>query len=150
MWYWNVAEGAFERNVTVVDFRQQTDSSPAIRGSMCSTVYILYVNAGASFKEGVCNHYELLYPLADTELKYVCQQSKEGKDNVEELFQTNCWVCDEVPILEEASHNVVQIGDGIAAVQENVVPTEEGEIALEGETAQAAKERGGQNMEQTM
>ena len=148
MWYWNVAEGAFERNVTVVDFRQQTNSGPAIRGSMCSTIYILYVNAGASFKEGVRNHYELLYPLADTELKYVCQHSKEGKDNVEVLFQTNRWVCDEDLILKEASHNVAQIGDGIDAVQANVMTSEEGEIALEGETAQAAKERGGQNRDE--
>ena len=69
MWCWNVAEGAFERNVTVVDFRQHTDAGPTIRGSMCSTAYILYVNAGASFKDGACNHYELLYPLPDTELK---------------------------------------------------------------------------------
>jgi hypothetical protein len=143
MWVWNVAEGAFERTVQIVDFRPPRGPGIDVRDSICSTMYLLYANNGASYKEGVNNHFELLYPVKDAELKHLNEHFRERHENVEDLFRTNRWVCAEDLVLEWSTPVVVAVinesseGQGTPMSSGEVVSAQEAmEIATQDEAEQ--------------
>ena len=131
MWVWNVAEGAFERHVQVADFRPPEGPGMDVRDSICSTMYLLYVNNGASYKEGVNNHFELLYPVTDAELKHVFEHFRERRENVEDLFRTNCWVCAEDLVLEWSMPRGVAVINESSGMQGTPMTSEEVVLAQE-------------------
>jgi hypothetical protein len=106
-------------------------------------MYLLYANTGASYKEGVNNHFELLYPVKDAELKHLNEHCRERHENVEDLFRTNRWVCAEDLVLEWSTPAVVAVinesseGQGTPMSSGEVVSAQEAmEIATQDEAEQ--------------
>ena len=88
VWQWNYDMQKFSSYCDTLDCRSTvTNNNHQVYGSQRSTAYLLWVNTGASYKNGGSNHWELLRP-------------KESDTQHVDNFNITNWLCSESDILE--------------------------------------------------
>ena len=98
LWTWNSVEGCFFGSVVVTDRRDPHNlHATKVRGSCYSTVYILYTWNGLGYDEAKDNHYDLLIPEENQEVRLLQEHERQltasnmGSEQ-EAVFNPEVWL----------------------------------------------------------